>query len=73
MNRIVVDFDRCSGHGRCYDLAPELFRDDERGYGSVIGDGDIAPEQLSDAEAAVRACPEQAITIVHTPEGLLPR
>jgi ferredoxin len=29
--KIVLDIERCQGHGRCYDLARELFDvDDER-------------------------------------------
>ena len=29
----MIDATRCSGHGRCYDVAPALFTDDDRGYG----------------------------------------
>jgi len=27
--KIRIDPERCQGHGRCYDLAPDLFGDDE--------------------------------------------
>ena len=27
--RVHVDEARCEGHGRCYDLAPDLFEPDE--------------------------------------------
>lgn len=59
--RLVIDADRCTGHGRCYDLAPELFEPDDYGHGQVIAglaSGDIDERR---ARAAVRACPEQAI------------
>jgi ferredoxin len=59
----VIDQAACSGNGRCYSLVPELFTDDERGYGKVVGDGTIAEEQREAAERAVRACPEDAISI----------
>ncbi len=61
--KIVIDVERCSGHGRCYSVAPELFTDDERGYGQVIGEGSVESDQLDLAHLAVIACPEQAITL----------
>ena len=67
--RIEIDPSRCSGHGRCYDVAPSLFTDDERGYGQVIGDGVVADDQLQTADDAVRACPERAIRLVARTEN----
>ena len=61
--RLVIDSQRCTGHGRCYTVAPMLFDDDERGYGQVIGAGEVSPEQEDAARQAVLACPEQAITL----------
>lgn len=62
--RVVIDSSKCTGHGRCYDVAPDLFTDDERGYGQVV-DGGVVREGLEDqARWAVRACPEHAIEIV---------
>jgi ferredoxin len=61
--KVVIDHDRCTGHGRCYTLEPVLFVDDEAGYGQVIGDGTVAPEHVEAAKRAVAACPERAITI----------
>jgi ferredoxin len=61
--RIVIDGERCTGNGRCYALVPELFSDDERGYGRVIGDGVLHDDQLDAARRAVTACPEDAITL----------
>jgi ferredoxin len=60
--RLVIDSDRCTGHGRCYMVAPLLFSDDERGYGQVIGAGEVPTEHEEKARQAVLACPEQAIT-----------
>ncbi len=61
--RVVIDHDRCTGHGRCYALAPALFVDDEAGYGQVIGDGVVSDDHVGDARNAMQSCPEQAITI----------
>lgn len=63
-SRLVVDFERCTGHGRCYTESPELLTYDEEGFVSVRhADLTIAPERMAEAEAAVSACPEQAMTI----------
>lgn len=62
--KVVIDHDVCTGHGRCYVLAEELFVDDEAGYGQVRGDGTVAPDQVELARKAVESCPEQAISLV---------
>jgi ferredoxin len=59
-----IDASCCQGHGRCYDLAPGLFGEDEEGYGKVLGDGTVAPGQEHDARLAAANCPERAIRIV---------
>ncbi len=61
--RVSIDNARCSGHGRCYVTAPEVFTDDDAGYGQVIGDGSVTDAQLESVELAVAACPEQAVTL----------
>jgi ferredoxin len=61
--RIRIDTELCTGHGRCYDLAPELFVDDDEGYGQVIGDGEVAPEHAEAARKAVVGCPERAVIL----------
>ena len=60
--KISIDTELCTGHGRCYEVAPELFTDDESGYGKVIA-GDIGPSDLEAAELAIRTCPERAISL----------
>jgi ferredoxin len=59
--RVRIDPERCQGHGRCYDLAPDLFAEDEDGYGTVLGDGGVPEDREDDAELAIANCPEQAI------------
>jgi ferredoxin len=59
-----VDSARCTGHGRCYNAAPNLLSDDEEGLVTLRGAAvPIADGQLADAEEAVAACPEHAITL----------
>jgi ferredoxin len=42
--------------------APQLFRDDDEGYGQVVGDGAVTAEHADDARHAAASCPEHAIT-----------
>jgi ferredoxin len=62
--KIRIDEDLCTGHGRCYALAPELFdADDETGYGVVIGTGEVTSELRAAADRAVNNCPERAVVL----------
>lgn len=62
--KVRIDPGRCQGHGRCYDLAPALFGDDDEGYGTVLADGVVPPELAGDARRAVLNCPEHAIALI---------
>ena len=62
--KLQIDPGRCQGHGRCYDLVPSLFGDDDEGFGKVLGDGTVSPEIERDARLAVANCPERAIDLV---------
>jgi len=61
--KVQIDPALCQGHGRCYDLAPGLFGDDDEGYGQVLGDGLVPPGQDHEAQLAVANCPERAISL----------
>jgi ferredoxin len=61
--KVQIDHKSCQGHGRCYDLAPGLFSDDEEGYGTVLGDGVVPPSREHDARLAALNCPEHAIEL----------
>jgi ferredoxin len=61
--KVQIGPERCQGHGRCYDLAPELFGADEEGYGQVLGDGLVPPELERPARLAAANCPERAIDV----------
>ena len=62
--KVRIDSSLCQGHGRCYDLAPGLFGDDDEGYGRVLGDGPVPPDQEQDARLAVANCPEYAVQLL---------
>ena len=62
--KVQINSARCQGHGRCYDLAPGLFGEDEEGFGQVLGDGVVPPGREPEARLAVANCPERAVEIV---------
>ncbi len=60
--RVRVDAEACTGHGRCYSLAPDLFGADDVGHCVVLHEE--VPEGLEDqARLGVQNCPEQAISV----------
>ncbi|MCW2919428.1 MAG: ferredoxin [Actinomycetia bacterium] len=62
--KVQIDSERCQGHGRCYDLAPDLFGEDNEGYGTVLGDGIVPPGEEHQAHLAASNCPERAIDVL---------
>jgi len=61
--KILVDHEKCQGHGRCYDLAPELFASDDDGYVELLVTGDVPPDLEGKARTAVNNCPERALSL----------
>lgn len=62
--KISVDTARCSGHGRCYDLSPEVYASDDEGYCAQRGDTfNVADDLARAARIGAAACPEAAITV----------
>jgi len=62
VTRVAVDADRCTGHGRCYTLAPGVFDADEVGHCLVLAE-EVAGELEAQAHTAAQNCPEGAITL----------
>jgi ferredoxin len=60
--RIRVDRGTCTGHGRCFSLAPEVFDSDDEGF-SVVRLEAIPPELEAAARRGAGGCPEAAIII----------
>ena len=44
--RIRVDEELCTGHGRCYALAPEVYAPDDRGHCLLLME-DVPPELVA--------------------------
>ena len=61
--KVQIDSGRCQGHGRCYDIAPGLFGEDDEGYGTVRGDGLVPAGEEQEARLAAANCPEQAVIL----------
>lgn len=60
--KVVVDTDRCGGHGLCESIAPEYFEVGGDGLAQVLRP-DIDPDDLTDVEDAVASCPTEALRI----------
>jgi ferredoxin len=62
MTRVSVDPELCTGHGRCYSLAPGVFDADALGHCAVLVE-DVSGALEAQAETGEQNCPEQAITL----------
>jgi ferredoxin len=60
--RLVLDRDRCEGHGLCEEAAPSLMHLDDDGE-LVIDREEIGDADLAVANAAVRVCPVAALRL----------
>ncbi len=60
--QIAIDASACTGHGRCYALAPDLFEPDDEGRGVVLK-ADVPGELEDDARRAAAGCPERAVRL----------
>jgi ferredoxin len=61
--KVVIDSSVCTGHGRCYSLAPEVFDCDDEGRGTVVVDT-VDSDLLRIAQVGASNCPERAISII---------
>jgi ferredoxin len=62
MMRVSVDPERCTGHGRCYLLAPDVYDADDVGHSMVLIE-DVSGELEQHAAVGEQNCPESAITL----------
>ena len=60
--KVVVDNGACTGHGRCYTLAPDVYAADEDGY-CATSERDVPVELEAVARRGAAGCPERAITV----------
>jgi ferredoxin len=61
--KVSVDNDLCTGHARCWSLAPEVFTIDENGYSDIGIGKHVPPDHEEKAQLGVRSCPERALSL----------
>ncbi len=63
--KVEVDGNLCTGHGRCWELAGEVYEADDEGFCAQRGSTFEVPAGLEEqARLGAEACPELAIRIV---------
>lgn len=63
--KLRIDGELCTGHGRCWSVAAEVYEADERGYNAAAGGVVDVPRDLEAAAMrGLHSCPEGAISIV---------
>jgi len=63
--KLKIDATLCSGHGRCYVLAPDVYRLDDDGYNADRGETiDVPAGCEKSALVGLKNCPEAAITVI---------
>ena len=60
--RVSVDSEVCTGHGRCYVLAPDVFAADDYGH-CVVMHAEVDDDLVVQARAGADNCPERAISL----------
>ena len=61
--RVRVDHEKCTGHGRCYTLAPDVYESDDEGSCSIPNE-EVETSKRDAARRAALNCPEDAIEIL---------
>ena len=60
--RVRLDEVKCTGHGRCYVLGPDVYGEDDAGH-CVLRLTEVPRELADQARAGEQNCPEGAISI----------
>jgi ferredoxin len=60
--RLRFDETKCTGHGRCYVLGPDVFGEDDAGH-CVLRVVEVPPPLADQARLGEQNCPEGAISI----------
>lgn len=61
--KIVIDRDRCEGHGQCLAAAPDVFDLDDDGIAVLRTSEPIAENLAGQATAAAAVCPVAALNV----------
>jgi len=63
--KLVIDGASCTGHGRCYTLAPDVLTCDDEGYVAIRDEAIAWPaDRRALAEEIAGSCPEEAISLL---------
>lgn len=63
--KVKIDDKLCTGHGRCWVVAKDIYKLDDNGYNAERGQIINVPVALeAAAKLGADKCPERAITIV---------
>jgi ferredoxin len=63
--KVAIDAERCSGQGRCYIVASEVYGSDADGFNRDRGQTIDVPEGCEQAALlGVHTCPEKAIDVL---------
>ena len=69
--KLVIDEAKCSGHGRCYTVSPDLLDADDEGFVTARGSTvDVPASLVAAARLAAESCPEEAITAIDDADGV---
>ncbi|MFC4011168.1 ferredoxin [Nonomuraea purpurea] len=62
--KYTVDGSLCSGHGRCYLLAPQTYESDDDGFNRHLDEPvEVPAGREGAARTGAGGCPERAITL----------
>lgn len=63
--KVKVYGDRCTGHGRCWTVAPDTFHPDDEGFNDKLDAVvEVAAGQEDVARDAALSCPENALEVL---------
>jgi len=60
--RVRLDPEKCTGHGRCYVLGPDVYGEDDAGR-CVPRWSEVPPDLADQARAGADNCPEGALEL----------
>ncbi|MGN7778758.1 ferredoxin [Mycolicibacterium sp. 22603] len=61
--KVLIDRDRCEGHGQCLAAAPDVFDLDDEGIAILQVSEPIADELSGQVTAAAEVCPVAALAL----------
>ncbi|HVV08232.1 ferredoxin [Amycolatopsis sp.] len=61
--KVSLNREACTGHARCYAVAPDVYELDDDGY-CALDVVEVQPAMEPQARRGAQACPEGAITVI---------